>query len=96
MSEELTQQVLSRALGHLLLDEVSRLVDEQTVPPEDLNVIRLTDEVGLVRQNDGHEPARVGKCHETTRSGYVAGKSLHQVEEESGSCIVTVKDIHLD
>jgi len=58
---DLRHDLPASARRHRFLHEVAWLIDGQSVAPKDLNVCRLTDEMGLVRQYDRRKPPRFWK-----------------------------------
>ena len=81
MAAELVQDFGAVAVGHRFGDEIADAIGVQRVAPEHLSVRGLPDEVRLVVQNDGHQPARILERHEAAGPCRVAGKALHRIEE---------------
>lgn len=69
------------ARAHLLLDEVPGLINKETVTPEDIDVIRLIDEVRLMRQDNRGEPTRFREGDKAAFARSIAGQFLDGVEE---------------
>jgi hypothetical protein len=63
MTAELLENFFSRALFHRLRNKITDPVREQGVTPKDLNISRLLLEVGLMWQDNRHQPIGVLECN---------------------------------
>ena len=81
MADDLGHDLAAAAFCHRLRDEIARLVDIETIAPEDLHLLGLADEVRLMRQHDRGEPVRLRKGDQAAFARHVTREIAHKMEE---------------
>ena len=81
MAEQFLQDLGAGAFGHGLGDDVADFVGEESVAPEDLHVGWLVEKVGLMWDDDAHEPVAVFEGDEGAGAGFVACCYFERGEE---------------
>ena len=82
--EHLGEDLGAGAGGHGFWNKVARARGEETVAPENVNIGRLGEEMGLVGDNDAEKPVAVFEGDEGAGTWVVVGEGGDAVEEVIG------------